>query len=188
MIDIPHTSQNKNAFVSPPEGRGNKYYQIKEELIVPANISGETPGLMTHLEELERLYGEYLVQARQSNRDPLNGAFGFFKKSGDDPCHSRFARELEALLRSAAEEEADPGELCAMLRYIYLAPKENREPQAAYWMLMAVHALTPELAGRLRREDAEALWSEYRAAYPRWDRLPAQKKVLAALDTARKGK
>ena len=157
---------------------------------MPANISGETPGPMTHLEELERLYGEYLVQARraESDRDPLNGAFGFFKKSGDDPCHSRFARELEELLKSAAEEGIDPGELRAMLEYIYRAPKEHREPSAAYWMLMAVHALTPELAGRLRREDAQALWDEYRAAYPRGDRLPAQKKVLAALDTARKGK
>ena len=144
---------------------------------------------MTRLEELERLYGEYLAQAHEAeaNRKPLDGAFGFGKKSEDDPCHDRFAQGLETLLRSAAEEGIDPGELRAILEYIYRAPKEHREPLAVYWMLLAVHGLTPELAGRLRREDAEALWREYRAAYPRWDRLPAQKKVLAALDAARKG-
>ena len=144
---------------------------------------------MTRLEELERLYGEYLARAHEAeaNRKPLDGAFGFGKKSEDDPCHARFAQELETLLRSAAEEGIDPGELHAMLSYIYRAPKENREPLAAYWMLLAVHGLTLDLAGQLRREDAGALWGEYRAAYPRWERLPAQKRVLAALDAARKG-
>ena len=145
---------------------------------------------MTRLEELERLYGEYLIQAREAeaNRGPFDGAFGFGKKGGDDPCYDRFAQELEALLRSAAEEGVGPGELRAILEYIYRAPKEHREPPAVYWMLMAVHGLTPELAGRLSRADAQTLWSEYRAAYPRWERLPAQKKVLTALDAARKAK
>lgn len=73
-----------------------------------------------------------------------------------------------------------------MLTYIYLAPKENPEPSVAYWMLMTVHGLTLTLIEQLRWEDAEALWGEYRAAYPRWERLPAQEKVLSALDAARK--
>ena len=142
------------------------------------------------MEELERLYAEYLAEARraEANRRPLDGMFGFGRKSGDDPCHERFAQELEALLKAAAEKGVASGELRGMLAYIYRAPKENREPLAAYWMLMAVHSLTPELAGRLCREDAQALWEEYQTAYPRRDRLPAQKKVLAALDAARKGK
>ena len=145
---------------------------------------------MTRLEELARLYGEYLVNAREAeaNRGPFDGAFGFGKKGGDDPCYDRFAQELEALLRSVAEEGIDSGELRAMLEYIYRAPRENREPPAVYWMLLAVHGLTLDLAGQLCREDAGALWGEYRAAYPRRERLPAQKKVLSALDAARKGK
>ena len=145
---------------------------------------------MAGLEEIRRLYGEYLAEAREAEAKlrPLDGVLGFGHKSSDDPCHERFAQELETLLKSAPAEVIDSGELRAMLEYIYRAPKENREPLAVYWMLTAVHGLTPELAGRLGREDAQALWDEYRAAYPRWDRLPAQKKVLAALDAARKGK
>ena len=145
---------------------------------------------MTYLDELRRLYGEYLARAHEAeaNHKPLDGVWGFGQKSSDDPCHDRFALELETLLRSAAEEGTDPGELHAMLSYIYRAPRENREPLAAYWMLLAVHGLTLDLAGQLRWEDAGALWDEYRTAYPRWERLPAQKKVLAALDAARKAK
>ena len=140
------------------------------------------------LEELRRLYGEYLAEARQAEAKlrPLDGVMGFGRKSSDDPCHSRFAEELEALLKTAAADGLKSGELRAMLSYIYRAPKENPEPLAAYWMLMAIHGLTPDLAERLDREDAEALWEEYRAAYPRRERLPAQKKVLSALDAARK--
>ena len=143
---------------------------------------------MAGLEELRRLYGEYFAEAREAEakRRPLDGAFGFGKRSGDDPCHSRFMEAFEALMSSAAAERLDSAGLRAMLAYIYRAPKENRKPQAVYWMLMAVHGLTLELAGQLCREDAEALWGEYRKAYPRWERLPAQEKVLSALDAARK--
>ena len=157
---------------------------------MPTNFPEVKPGMMPHLEALQRLYGGYLAEARraETKRNPLDGAFGFVRRSAEDSCHSRFAEDLEALLNSAAEEGVDSGELRAMLEYIYRAPKEHREPSAAYWMLMAVHALTPELARRLHREDAQALWDEYRAAYPRRDRLPAQKKVLATLDAVRKVK
>ena len=143
---------------------------------------------MAGLEEIRRLYGEYLAEAREAEAKlrPLDGVLGFGHKSSDDPCHERFAEALEALLKAAAEEGVDSGELREMLAYIYRAPKENREPLAVYWMLLAVHGLTPELAGKLCREDAEALWEEYRAAYPRRERLPAQKKALSALDAARK--
>ena len=139
-------------------------------------------------EELRRLYEEYLSGARQAEAKlrPFDGFLGFGRKSSDDPCHGRFMKELETLLKSAAEEGIESAGLRAMLSYIYRAPRENPEPPAAYWMLMAAHGLTPELAGRLCREDAEALWEEYRAAYPRRERLPAQKKVLSALDAARK--
>ena len=140
------------------------------------------------LEGLKRLYEEYLTEARQAEAKlrPLDGFLGLGRKNSDDPCHGRFTERLETLLKSAAEENPGSAELRAMLSYIYRAPKENPEPPVAYWTLMAVHGLTPELAGQLCREDAEALWEEYRAAYPRRERLPAQKKALSALDAARK--
>ena len=143
---------------------------------------------MAGLEEIRRLYGEYLAEAREAEAKlrPLDGVMGFGRKSSDDPCHNRFQEALEAMLRSAAKEGPESAELRAMLSYIYRVPKENREPLATYWMLMAVHGLTSDLIGQLYRENAETLWKEYRAAFPRWERLPAQKKVLSALDAARK--
>lgn len=145
-------------------------------------------GVTAGLEELRRLYEEYIVEAREARAKLkyFEGVFGFGRKSSDDPCHSRFMEAFEELMNAVAAEGLDSAELREMLAYIYRAPAENREPQAVYWMFMAVHGLTLELAGQLSREDAEALWSEYRKVYPRWERLPAQKKVLSALDAARK--
>ena len=143
---------------------------------------------MAGLEDLRRLYEEYLIEARraEANHKPLDGIWGFGQKSSDDPCHSRFAEDFEALMKAAAAENLGSAELREMLAYVYRAPRENREPLAVYWMFMAVQGLTLELIGQLRREDAETLWDGYRAAYPRRDRLPPQKKVLSALDAARK--
>lgn len=145
---------------------------------------------MTTFEKVQRLYESYLDQARQVERErkPWDGVLGFGPKTSDDPCHSQFAETMEAQLKTMVEEGLDPNEAREVLGYIYRAPKENREPVAAYWMLVAVHGQTLESIGRLSQEDAGALWAEYKGLYRRWDRLPAQEKVLAALDRARKGK
>ena len=89
--------------------------------------------------------------------------------------------DLGALLKAYAGEEHPPAETRELLAYIYAAPREHREPLSAYWMLLAVHGLTPDLAAALPREDAAILRRRYEADYPRRVRLPAQKKVLAAL-------
>lgn len=143
---------------------------------------------MTILEKVRRLYESYLEQAHQAERDrkPLEGVLGFGPRTS--PCHNRFAKALETLLKAADGENMASGEVRVVLEHIYRAPKENREPSAAYWMLTAVHGYTLELIGRLNREDAEALWAEYHGAYRRWERLPMQNQVLSALDRARKGK
>lgn len=145
---------------------------------------------MTVFDKIQRLYENYLEQARQAEREhrPLDGLMGFGQKTSDAPCHERFAAAMEALLKAAARENRESGQTRAVLEYIYRAPKENREPLAAYWMLIAVHGQTLELIGLLDREDAGTLWKEYKEIYRRWDRLPAQEKVLAALDRTRKGK
>ena len=58
---------------------------------------------------------------------------------------------------------------------------EHREPLSAFWMLKAVHGLTLDLIGHLSPADAAELLKAYKDTYPRPERLPAQKKVLAAL-------
>lgn len=130
-----------------------------------------------------------MEQARQVEREhkPLDGLMGFGQKTADAPCHERFAMAMETLLKAAVQENLMSDQIRAALEYIYRAPKENHEPLAAYWMLIAVHGQTLELIGLLSQEDAGTLWKEYKEIYRRRDRLPVQKKVLAALDWVRKG-
>jgi hypothetical protein len=60
-------------------------------------------------------------------------------------------------------------------------PLKHEDNKLAYWMLMAVHALTAPLVPLLSPEDAAGLSSLYTQAYPKSVRLPAQKKVAALL-------
>ena len=141
---------------------------------------------MTRLEELERLYGEYLARAHEAeaNRKPLDGAFGFGKKSADDPCHDRFAQALEHLLLDIRAQAPPSGEVRDALDAIYRAPLDHPWPLSAHWMLKAVHGMTAPLADLLTAADARALYDAYARDYPRWDRLPSQKQALRALDAA----
>ena len=145
---------------------------------------------MTVLEKIQRLYECYLEQAHQveQERNPLDGILGFGTKSADAPCHDQFIKAMEILLNSVAGENLNSNELREVLAYIFQAPKENQKPLAAYWMLIAVHGQTIDLIKNLDREDAGTLWAEYKRMYRHWDRLPAQARVLAALDRARKSK
>ena len=137
----------------------------------------------TGLAEIRQLYADYLEQVRQAelSRKPLEGYMGFGRRLGNDPCHGEFAKALEDLLGDIAGRWPDSGETRAMLEYIYRAPMEHREPLAVYWMLIAVHGPTIQLLDRLNREDLLEIWTEYKKLYQRGDRLPVQKKVLAAL-------
>ena len=144
---------------------------------------------MSGIESVRALYEAYIAKTEQLERDrkPGDGLFGLGNDPGDDPCHDQFAAELEALLGPIHAREPSSGEAREILAYIYRAPMEHTEPKTAYWMLKAVHGMTVELAGRLTGPDAKALREAYVKDYPRWDRLPAQKQALAALDKARKG-
>ena len=131
-----------------------------------------------------------MEQAHQveQERNPLDGILGFGTKSADAPCHDQFIKAMGSVLNTTAEDNLNSKEIREVLEYIYRAPKENQEPLAAYWMLIAVHGQTIDLIKNLNREDAGTLWAEYKKIYRHWDRLPAQARVLAALDRARKSK
>ena len=138
---------------------------------------------MVELRDIRALYEDYIaaVVELERNRKPLAGIFGFGGGPKDDPCHDRFVEELTALLRDFAGQEPDSAQIRSVLEYIYAAPQENREPAAAYWMLIAVHGLTLELIDGLTPEDAAALYSAYAGGCPRWKRMPVQTKLLEAL-------
>lgn len=138
---------------------------------------------MTGLAEIHALYQEYLDAAERAERDrkPGEGLFGVGKKPSDDPCHERFANALQAALRNFAACEPDSPRVREVLSHIYRAPAEHRKPLSAYWMLCAVHGFTLELIDRLDAEDAGALFTSYAKSFPRWERLPVQQQVYAAL-------
>ncbi len=142
------------------------------------------------LEAIRQLYEAYLEQVRQAEqtRRPFDGYMGFGPKLGGAPCHGQFARDLEALLQDLVRQEPDSAQAREMLELIYRAPQQHREPRAVYWMLLAVHALTAELIGRLDAEDAQTLLEEYKGLYGQRGLPPAQKKVLAALKASCSGR
>lgn len=136
---------------------------------------------MELLEELQSLYTGYLLKTAQLERDrkPADGLLGMGSGPAADPCHDRFAQELEALLHRM--DSLPSSQLFQALSFIYTAPFAHRDNPSAYWMLQAVHGLTVPLIPRLSPEDAQALRTQYQEDYPRRERLPAQKQVLAAL-------
>ena len=138
---------------------------------------------MEMLQEVKELYRNYIEKAEEleRNRKFSDGLFGLGSKPADDPCHAKFANDLETLLDGRADQELPPGEAESVLEYIYFIPAEHREPASIYWMLLAVHGLTDGMIGLLAPEEASELARRYAKRYPRWERLPAQKRILKAL-------
>ena len=138
---------------------------------------------MTGIAQIRALYEGYLDAATRVEmaRKPMDGVFGIGKKPSDDPCHERFAAAMEESLRDFAGTGPDSAAAREVLAYIYEAPVVFREPLRAYWMMTAVHGFTLPLIEKLSRDDAAALLARYGKDFRRWNRLPVQQQVYAAL-------
>ena len=138
---------------------------------------------MAALEELRALYGAYLAETvrLEQARRPGDGLLGFGAGPKDDRCHAEFADAVSAALERLIAEGPGATQALDVLNFMYAAPLENADNRPAYWMLMALHARTPPLAEFLTPGSAALLLAWYKAAYPRRDRFPAQKAVIAAL-------
>ncbi len=136
------------------------------------------------LDRLCAVYESYREKATAvvKNRKPGQGLFGLGRQPADDPCHDAFVEELERLLSDFAASGPESAAVRGVLDHVYHWPTAHRKPPSMYWMLIAVHGLTLDLIPLLGREDAAALRTQYAADYPRWERLPVQKCVLAALE------
>ena len=135
------------------------------------------------VEQLQGLYETYFqqVEAAKERLKPADGLLGMGEKLSNAPCHDAFAEALTALLEGLPDQ-ADATQVCRMLDFIYRAPFAYPDVhQSVYWMLIAVQGLTRQAIACLRPEDARVLHAWYEKAYPRWERLPVQKQVLAAL-------
>ncbi len=135
------------------------------------------------VDSMRALRERYLdkVTELERERKPGEGIFGMRGGPADDPCHDRYAEDLAALLGGFLAEEPDSSQVRLVLEELYAAPPKTGVPKSAYWMLIAVQGLCPELIEHLNAEDAKALEASYAAAFRRWERMPAQQKTLKAL-------
>lgn len=136
------------------------------------------------LSRVEKLYSDYIQKAEEleRNRKIGEGLFGLTPGPADDPCHERFALQLEELLKACADSAPGSEAAAEILRFQFQAPQTHQEPKSLYWMLLAVQGLGQILAERLNASDASLLADEYGALYPRRLRLPVQKQLLKTLE------
>lgn len=138
---------------------------------------------MPEIGDIRALYETYFDDTARAERDrkPGQGVLGLKGGPKDAPFHDQFIHDLEELLLAYGEEDHASGEIRQLLEYMFDVPREHRDSHLVYWMTMAVHGLPLPLVDGLTREDAEALYVRYAADYPRWERMPVQKKMLDAL-------
>ena len=137
------------------------------------------------MNEITILYDAYIktVEELERTKKPTAGLLGITKGPKDDPCHDRFADDLAEKLKMFSAKDPSSGEVRSLLEYMYGIPFQYRENHMIYWMFTAVHSLVldNDLISRLNRADAQKLYEQYSKDYPRWERLPAQKRTLKAL-------
>lgn len=138
---------------------------------------------MEQSNEIYALYDAYLqkVEELERNRRPIDGLFGIIKGPKDDPCHEKFGKDLEEKLNELAASGPGPEEVSSLLEYMYSMPLQYRDNKLVYWMFAAVHILATDLIRYLDSSDAKKLYQQYQKDFPRWERMPAQKKTLKAL-------
>ena len=139
---------------------------------------------MAVLEEIKQIYGDYVERIATLRRDSraTDGLLGMGGGPAADSCNDRFVEALRVRLDATAGEDLSDGELKELLEYIYHVPLEYREDRVIYWMLLAVHGMTGPLVRRLTSATAEDLLQEYQKWYRPFERLPAQKDILRALN------
>ena len=135
------------------------------------------------IEAMRLLRANYLekVSELERKRKPGEGILGMHGGPADDCCHDRYAEDLAALLQAFAAEDPDSASVRTVLDELYAAPPKSGTPRSAFWMLIAVQGLCPELIDRLDPDDADSLVKRFASDYRRWELMPRQKQLLKAL-------
>lgn len=130
------------------------------------------------MEQLEKLYGDYLDLVAQLYRDRklLDGAFGLGGGPADNPCHEQLVRDVEQAMAAMTETQRQEA-----VEYIFREALEHKNDPVVYYTLLAVHGVTIPYLSALPVEQARQLRAWYEKAYPRRERMPCQDKVLSAL-------
>jgi hypothetical protein len=136
-----------------------------------------------YIREIQRIYDDYLSETirLEKDRKVTEGLMGFGQGLGSAPCHDQFTEKLEQMLTVFMSNVPSSDAVADVLAFMYDVPLKNKDNTLAYLMLKAVHTLTEKLIALLTPEAAAALSAMYREAYPKSERLPAQKKIAAQL-------
>lgn len=134
------------------------------------------------MEELQRLYEDYLdlVAQLQRDRKPFEGAFGLGGGPAAHPCHQQFAKDVEQVMARVPEEQR-----LQAIEYIFRQALDHKGDPLVYWMFMAVHGATLLYLKSLTSQQARDLQWWYEKAYPRPERMPCQQRVLSTLKKMR---
>lgn len=136
----------------------------------------------SYLSELDGIYAVYRRDLEECARKqkPAAGLFGVGHSIKDDACHDRFDEAVKSFAEKAAGE-ATSGEVREIIRRLYTEADGKDYPLSAVWMMIAAERHILLLIPSLTEEDAAELYAGYARRYKRWNRLPAQKEVCAAL-------
>ncbi|HWP50298.1 MAG TPA: hypothetical protein VN626_01245 [Clostridia bacterium] len=135
------------------------------------------------LKEIRQIYDDYLTVTASlaAERKSADGLLGMGKGPGCDSSHDHFVERIEQTFASLTASSLSSKKVLKLLQFMYNAPLAHQNNMLAYWMLLAVHALTEKFIPLLSPEDAAILFAQYTGAYPKYVRLPAQKKIVAQL-------
>lgn len=136
---------------------------------------------METLATVRARYESYLhtVAELRGEKGPYRDLLGFGGGVKSDRCHAAFIEELTAAL--SAPEQAEAGELPAIVSYVLHAPETYERDGLLCWTFIAAQQAVLPLIGSLEPAQAAELAGWYGRAFPRVKRAPVQDKLLAQL-------
>lgn len=140
---------------------------------------------MTSLDELEKLYSEY-VDAMNALAEKNANIQGLFRSmggggAGSDICNVKFSEGVKLCLENCADEKPAEGEAMAIAELVLGYPAKNAAGNRATLMMEAVQGALLPIIPFLSKTEAQSLLDRYydKRAVKRF--LPSQKKTYLAL-------
>ncbi len=139
------------------------------------------------MEQLRKLYADYLEQARavRKKAPAWAGVFGLGDDPRKHPCHENFYENAQGWLREfvAAQPSREQARLAA--EFILEEPQKHKNTDG-YWFLYVCVGFIRDLIPYLGKDDCAALALRMNSLYPRRDRMPVQQDTFKALQKAGK--
>ena len=144
--------------------------------------------MSAYLDQLDKLYSEYLHDIERITREHFNlrGAFGrLFGGSaagpGSDSCNDRFSDGIRQLIDSMVADCPSADEAAEVIDYVISPQREQNCSQGARLMMQAVHGYLLPLVEFLSPEDAKEIHVRYSDLLAVNPPLPVQKQLAEDL-------